>query len=59
MRRLYFKRVRPFVTDDGYRVRGALLVTADSPGGFRLWSNAADTRRTFKRVLSQLVRGAS
>ena len=54
MRRPYFKPVRASVTDDGYPVRGAVLITADPPGGVRLWSNLQDTRRSVRRVVREL-----
>lgn len=54
MRRPYVKLSRSWVTEDGYPVRAAMMVTADPPGATRHWSNLRDFRRTLRRVYREL-----
>lgn len=56
MKRPYLKYSGPWITDDGYRVKRSVLVTADPPGAIsRHWSNLlADFRRSVRRVYREL-----
>lgn len=56
MRRPYIRYQPPWVTDDGYPVKRAVLITVDPPGHTRVWSNlfGGNFRRTTRKVWREL-----